>query len=155
MKTGDLPQEIRPLPLPIPETEGEGEDSGLAHLVGVAVDGEGIAYRLFTTNRWVTGERWHRAKDVIGLLDLFRVEHAGPPGRRTAGSPRCSTLFRPQIAMLVEERDRTLAAWAKGHRQVPATEDRRLEIVTSLRISIPEQCRAVDAALAERANVSL
>ena len=155
VKTGDLPQEIRPLPLPIPETEGEGEDSGLAHLVGVAVDGEGIAYRLFTTNRWVTGERWHRAKDVIGLLDLFRVEHARPSWPANRWITAMLTLFRPQIAMLVEERDRTLAAWAKGHRQVPATEDRRLEIVTSLRISIPEQCRAVDAALAERANVSL
>jgi hypothetical protein len=42
-----------------------------------------------------------------------------------------------------------LAEWAKAHPQSVVTEDRRVEIVTSLRISVPDQCRSVEAILAE------
>jgi hypothetical protein len=146
----DLPQEIRPLPLPT--CDAEGEVSGLAHLVAIAVDAEGTAYRLFTTNRWVTGESWYRAQDLIRLLELFHVGHARPSWPANRWITAMLTLFRPQVIMLLEERDRTVAAWAKSHPESPVTEDRRLEIVTSLRISLIEQRRAVDAALAERAH---
>jgi hypothetical protein len=147
IKAVDLPQEIRPLPLPT--ADAESEDSGLAHLIAIAVDGEARAYRLFTTNRWVTGESWYRAKDVIQLLDGFRIGHARPSWPANRWITAMLVLFRPQIVMLLEERDQTLAAWAKAHPQSVVTEDRRVEIVTSLRISVPDQCRAVEAILAE------
>jgi len=152
IKAVDLPEDIRPLPLPIEDAQYE--DSGLAHLVAIAVDSESRAYRLFTTNRWVTGEGRYRAKDVIGLLDCFRIGHARPSWPANRWITAMLALFRPQIAVLLEERDRTLTDWAKAHPQSPVAEDRRLEIVTSLRISVTEQCRAVEAALAERARPS-
>ena len=148
----DLPQEVRPLPLPIGEAGAE--VSGLAHLVAIAVDAGGKAYRLFTTNRWVTGESWYRGKDLIRLLEFFQVGHARPSWPANRWVTAMLSLFRPQVIMLLEERDRTVAAWAKSHPQSPVTEDRRLEIVSSLRISVAEQRRALDAALAERAHAA-
>jgi serine/threonine-protein kinase len=61
-------------------------------------------------------------------------------------------LFRPQIAWLLGERDRVLAQWAKTHRGRAAMEERSLEILSSLPISVADQRRAVESALAETAR---
>jgi hypothetical protein len=95
----------------------------------------------------VTGESWYRAQDLIRLLELFHVGHARPSWPANRWITAMLILFRPQVIMLLEERDRTVAAWAKSHPESPVTEDRRLEIVTSLRISLIEQRRAVDCCL--------
>jgi len=54
---------------------GEGQ---LSHLVAVAMDSHGWPIRLFCTTRWVTGETWYRAEDVVRMLDRFVVDHAYP-----------------------------------------------------------------------------
>jgi hypothetical protein len=113
------------------------------------MDAESRPLRLFSTNRWVTGESWHRAKDVILLLDRFAIGHARPSWPANRWITAMLRLFRPQIAWLLEERDRRIAAFAKSHRGAQATEDRRVEIAASLSISLAEQRQAVDAALAE------
>ncbi len=55
-----------------------GRSDEVCHLVALAVDGKGEPLRLFTTNRWVTGETWYRADDVIRMLDRFRVRGERP-----------------------------------------------------------------------------
>jgi hypothetical protein len=148
LKPSDLPAEIRPLPVPSsPAPSGQG--GALAHLVAIAMDGQSRPLRLFTTNRWVTGESWHRARDVLALADRFAVGHARPSWPANRWITAMLVLFRPQIAWLLTERDRVLAAWAKAHPRAAATEDRNLEILSTLAISVADQRRAVEAALAE------
>jgi len=151
LKAADLPPEIRPLPVPGAGPESA-RDGGLAHFVAIAMDAQSRPYRLFTTNRWVTGESWYRAQDVIGLIDRFQVGHARPSWPANRWITAILALFRPQIAMLLEERDRSLSAWTQAHPDADPTEDRRLEIVSSLPISVADQLRAVDAALADTAR---
>src|SRR4029077_7585502 len=52
----------------------------VSHLVAVALARGGEAWRLFTPNRWVTGETWYRAEDVIRMLDRFSLDAAEPAG---------------------------------------------------------------------------
>ena len=56
----------------------------VCHLVAIAVDRRGEPIRLFTTNRWVTGETWYRAEDVIRMLDGFSLtdKRARTPSQR-------------------------------------------------------------------------
>ena len=46
--------------------------------MAIAVDPRGEPIRLFTTNRWVTGETWYRADDVIRMLDRFAISDVDP-----------------------------------------------------------------------------
>ncbi|MEE8172364.1 MAG: hypothetical protein V3T62_05480, partial [Alphaproteobacteria bacterium] len=39
-------------------------DDALSHIIGISMDAKGMPIRLFTTNRWVTGEAWYKARDV-------------------------------------------------------------------------------------------
>ena len=45
----------------------------VSHLIAIAVDARSEPIRLFTTNRWVTGETWYPAEDVIKMLDHFVI----------------------------------------------------------------------------------
>jgi hypothetical protein len=148
LKPSDLSPDIRPLPV-AGTAAGAGGQGALAHLVAIAMDADGRPYRLFTTNRWVTGESWHRAKDVIAMAERFAIGHARPSWPANRWITAMLLLFRPQIAWLLCERDRVLAQWAKAHRGRAATEERSLEILSSLPISVAGQAHAIEAALAE------
>ncbi len=150
LKAPELSGEIRPLP--VPATEPSAGHDGFAHLLAIAMDGQSQPVRLFTTNRWVTGESWHRAKDVLALAHRFAIRHARPSWPANRWITAMLALFRPQLVWLAEERDRALAAWAKGHPGDDATEDRRIESLSSLSIRVADQRRAIDAALAESAR---
>ena len=45
----------------------------VSHLGAIAVDARGLPVRLFTTNRWVTGERWVGAATIIRRLGRFQT----------------------------------------------------------------------------------
>src|SRR5207244_9619648 len=64
-ETAVLPPQAAPLK--------RGARDEVSHLIAIAVDVRGEPIRLFTTNRWVTGETWYRAADVIQMLDCFVV----------------------------------------------------------------------------------
>ena len=143
-----MPADMHPLPVPgwSPPTD---ENGALCHLVAISMDRRGDPYRLFTVNRWVTGETWYRGADVVRMLDLFAIDQARPswPVNRWITAMVC--LFKPQIASLVTARDRRIAAWRRSHPEGDVFEDRRLEIAAAERISVEAQIAAVEAALAE------
>jgi hypothetical protein len=136
---------------PVPYTGGEpwpGGDQALSHLIAISMDAYGVPIGLFTVNRWVTGDTWYPARDVIAMLDGFVIDHANPswPVNRWIGS--MLRLFRPRIEALVLARDQTLAAWARSHPDRDVFEDRELEIVSHTAISVESQIAAVAATLA-------
>lgn len=141
-----MPSGVRPAPLP-DLAPMESDNDALSHLIGVAVDGAGQAVRLFTTNRWVTGETWYAATDVIAMLNGFVVDHARPSWPTNRWITGVIRLFRPQIIQLLLERDAAIQRWAAQHPDTYVYEDRGLDITSQRAISVEEQIAKVDMVL--------
>ncbi len=141
-----MPMGIRPAALP-DAAPPENDNDALSHLIGVGMDGAGQAVRLFTTNRWVTGETWYAADDVIAMLDGFIVDHARPSWPANRWLTGLVRLFRPQIVRLLRERDATVRDWADRHPDAYVYEDRGLDITSQCAISVEEQIAEVDMLL--------
>lgn len=141
-----MPPGLKPVPLEDYE-EPENPNDALSHLVGIAMDVAGLPVRLFTTNRWVTGETWYAAADVMRMLDGFVVDHARPSWPANRWITALMRLFRPQIRALLRERDETISRWADRHPDACVFEDRNLEVASQIIISVDEQIAAVELAL--------
>src|SRR5439155_16818196 len=119
----------------------------VCHLVALSVDGRGEPLRLFTTNRWVTGETWYRADDVIRMLDRFRLRGDRPSGLLNRWIGALLRLFQPEIAALLRDRDQAILEqrWRwRGN----VLEDPRLEITSSIDIDLDARLAGVE----QRAN---
>lgn len=131
----------RPPPQAAPLKQGARDE--VSHLVAIALDPRGEPIRLFTTNRWVTGETWYRAEDVIRMLDRFSVGSGVGPAVLNCWVGAMIGLFRPQIAALLRLRDDTVMAWRR-RRRTDVFEDARLEITSSVEIAIDAQLALLD-----------
>lgn len=145
LRPGGMPAGIRPAPLP-DLANGRGDDDELSHLVAIAVDHAGEPVRLFCTNRWVTGETWYAAADVVRMLDGFRIDVARPSWPLNRWLTALLVLFRPQIEALLAERDAAVAAWQAAHPDVFVYEDRTLEVAAERAVDVGRQIRAVERA---------
>ncbi len=141
-----MPPGVEPVPYDGTE-EGPRGDEASSHLIAVSMDPYGLPIELFATNRWVTAEVWHRATDVIRMLDCFVIDHAYPSWPVNIWVSAMMRLFRPQIEALLHHRDEVVAAWAAGHPGVDVFEDRGLEITGQLEISVEQQIGEARAAL--------
>jgi hypothetical protein len=159
LRARGMPRGVHPLVLPelaiadspaapaapsAPQSQDGGDP--WCHLVAIAMDAEGLPLRLFTTNRWVTGETWYRASDVELMLDRFAIA-TGPKllGRWITGMVG---LFKPEIASLIRARDEAVMGWRRRRRgKVHVFDDRRLEVTAALDIDVDTQLRRIDAAL--------
>ncbi len=141
-----MPAGIAPAPL-ADALEPAGPDDRYSHLIAIAMTREGLPFRLFTVNRWVTGETWHRADDVCAMLAHFDIDHAQPSWPVNLWISAMLRLFRPQVEALVRARDRHVAAYAARHPDRDIHEDRDLAVTSYLDISVIDQMRAVDEAL--------
>ncbi|MGD9924158.1 MAG: hypothetical protein AB7V13_22365 [Pseudorhodoplanes sp.] len=121
----------------------------LTHLVGISMTPTGFPVRLFTTNRWVTGEVWRKADQIIAKLDRFAVQRPDdfPADRWLTAMIR---LFRPQIEKLLIDRDLRVKQWQSTHPNEDAFEDTRLEVTSQLDISLFEHIEALDRELDRR-----
>lgn len=122
-----------------------GERDEVSHLIAIAIDARGEPIRLFTTNRWVTGETWYRAEDVTQMLDRFVIAEREPSAVVNRWIGALIRLFRPQIAALLQARDETVMAWRR-RRRTHVFEDPRLEITSTLNIQLDTQLAIVDRA---------
>lgn len=122
----------------------------LCHLVALSLDARGEPLRLFTTNRWVTGETWYRADDVIRMLVRFTPCGDYPSAllNRWLGALVC--LFEPEIAVLLRRRDKAIAErrWRKS---TDPLEDATLEVTSSCEIDVTARLAAVAGHRAEAA----
>jgi hypothetical protein len=120
----------------------------VCHLAAIAIDARGEPIRLFTTNRWVTGETWYRAEDVIGLLDRFQLGAAEASPLLNRWLVAVVQLFRAEIAQLLRDRDAAVMA-RRRQRRVPVFEDPRFEIPSSIDIELDARLAAVERSAAE------
>ena len=115
----------------------------VCHLVAIAVDHDGEPVRLFTTNRWVTGETWYAAEDMIRMLDRFRVAGDQPPALVGRWLTALIRLFQDDIASLLLARDRTVRE-RRWRWRSNVLEDPRLEITSSLPVDLAARLAEVE-----------
>ena len=144
-----MPSTIAPAPL-ADYAPPEGDNDALSHLIGISMDQYGYPIRLFSTNRWVTGEVWYAANDVIGMLDLFNMDLAYPSLPANIWITGMLRLFRPDIEELVRARDQKVAARQQHSPDTNVYEDRDLEITSFLDISVEGQIGRINEALARK-----
>lgn len=123
-----------------PPTAGD----AISHLVAISMTPSGMPARLFTTNRWVTAETWYSAPDVIAMLDGFVINSDTRSPVLNRWLTAMMILFRPQIEQLLIERDRVVEQWRSRHPDGDVFEDRRLEITSSLDISLERHIAWLD-----------
>lgn len=126
----------------------------VSHLVAIALDGQGEPIRLFTTNRWVTGETWYRADDVICMLDRFTLAGADGPVLLNRWIGAMVALFRPQVAALLRLRDETVMSWRR-RRRTNIFEDTRLEVTSSFDIDLDSQLAFLGRQRSELGRIGL
>jgi hypothetical protein len=143
LRAEGMPPGVAPLVLPETALPGAAPPPQAAPLKRGALDHRGEPIRLFTTNRWVTGETWYRADDVIHMLDRFALDNAGELTLVNAWLSAVLRLYRPQIALLLRTRDRTIMNWRR-RRRTNVFEDARIEVTSSLDIDLDEQLAAHD-----------
>jgi hypothetical protein len=124
-----------------------GENGALSHLIAISMTPIGMPERLFTTNRWVTGETWYTAEDVIAMLDRFSIDLDQPSPLLNQWLTAMFVLFRPQIESLLIERDRVVAQWSALNPKADVFEDRRLEITSSIEIPLYDHIERLDKQL--------
>lgn len=144
-----MPPAVKPAPVADLESPA-GENDALSHLIAISMDKYGVPTRLFTTNRWVTGEVWYGAADVRAMIERFEIDLARPSWPLNRWITAMVRLFQPQIAALLKARDRRVAGWAAARPGANVYEDRDLEITSVVEISIDDQIRRVREALAAR-----
>lgn len=144
-----MPPGVRPVPLPdyVPAAD---DNDDLSHLVAIAMDRDGTPISLFTTNRWVTGETWYAAEDVIAMLGHFRIDHARPSWPVNRWVSAMFGLFRPEIEQLLRERDVAVARWRERHPDVNVFEDRGLEVTSETAVDVEDRIRDVERAWRQR-----
>ncbi len=137
MRQRGMPAGVEPLDMPHIEPWPAGDDA-LAHLIAISMDADGAPIGLFAPNRWVCGDTWYAANDVIAMLEGFRIDHAWPswPVNRWLGA--MFVLFRPHIEALLRERDHVVALWGEVQKDEDVLERRELEILAYLPISLDE-----------------
>jgi hypothetical protein len=136
-------------PAPVPDLkEPQSENEALSHLVGISMNRAGLPIRLFTTNRWVTGETWYAAGDVIRMLDCFVIDHARPSWPANRWITALMRMFRPQIIELLHARDAEIHRRRNIAPQINVFEDRDLEVASEMRVSIEDQIARIELALA-------
>ena len=143
-----MPPGIEPAPVPDYQAP-EGENDALSHLIAVSCDKQGDPIKLFTTNRWVTGEIWYKAEDVIRMLGYFQIDHVRPSWAVNIWITNMLILFRPQIRALIEERDSVVDNWAAENNSGDVYEDRALEVTAECTVSVEGQIAAAREALKE------
>ena len=94
----------------------------------------------------MTDETWFAASDVIAMLDRFVVDLARPSWPVNRWITAMIDLFRPQIEMLIEARDRVVLQRARRLGR-DVYDDRDLEVTAVCPIDIDAQIDAVGEAL--------
>jgi hypothetical protein len=125
-------------------------DDALSHLVAISMDPKGFPIKLFTTNRWVTGEVWYAGEDVCRLLPCFAIDHAQPSWPVNIWITNMLILFAPQIRELIRARDLAVARWMRRRPSGNVFEDRGLEVTAETAVDVDWQIGAVRNALAMR-----
>ncbi|MDH3376425.1 MAG: hypothetical protein OEQ39_05585 [Gammaproteobacteria bacterium] len=137
---------------PVPydgDTEWPRGNDAVSHLIAISMDKRGYPIGLFATNRWVTGETWYAARDVVHMVDNYVIDHAYPNWPVNRWITAMFRLFKPQILALIEQRDVVVKKWLADHPTEDVYEDRKLEMTGEIPISVDRQLSLIEHALSK------
>jgi hypothetical protein len=145
LRSKGMRRSVKPVPYSGDVKRPTGKDA-LSHIVAISMNGPGMPIGLFTTNRWVTGETFYAADDVVDMIDRFGIEQSYPCLATNRTVSALIHLFKPQIVALLELRDETLRNWKERYPDRDIYEDRELEITSIVDINVERQVSAVKKA---------
>ena len=117
-----------------------------SHLVGISMDSQDYAFKLFTINHWITGGNWRNANALESRVKNFQVVGSGPSHKVNHWINHIFILFRPQIMRVIRDRD----AYIEGLEDKKTLKDIRLEVISSINISVVISKRMIEKILNER-----
>jgi len=79
------------------------------HLIGIALNQQGLPVRLFTTNQWVTGEKFVSAKSAVAELRDFDMATKGRMGPIARWISAFTKLYFSEMEMLILDRDHKIS----------------------------------------------
>lgn len=127
---------------------GDAEDRAaadtFAHLAGVSMDEYGVPKRLFAVNRWVSDDTWFSAADTIRMLDRFQIDQGWPSWPTNRWLSALIRLYRHHIAALLKARDDVLAERMKRDPLESILEDRELDEIVYMPISVDHLLEQLD-----------
>lgn len=136
LRAAGMPDGVAPLPFPRATEAWPAGDDAISHLIAISMDAWGEPIGLFACNRWVTGETWYPAEDVLRMLDRFVIDHAWPSWPTNRWISAMLRLYRPWIEGLLWHRDAVIAAHLNAQPDDDVFENRALEITGYLPISV-------------------
>ncbi len=86
----------------------ERDASVFHHLIAISLDQTGLPMRIFTTNQWVTGERWLPATQTLKFLKDFDMAVKGRMAPLSRWVSAFTKLFYLDMEDLIIERDRKM-----------------------------------------------
>lgn len=137
LRAAGMPPGTAPAAMPHEEPWPEGGQA-IAHLVAISMNAYGYPIGLFAPNRWVAGDTWYRAQDVIRMLPRFRIDHAWPSWPVNRWISAMLVLFGPHIEQLLRARDRSLEAWREKRRDEDVLECRDIDILAQMPVSVED-----------------
>ena len=146
-----MPEKIEPAPYKGDESLRPQGDEALSHIISISMNPDGYPIGLFSTNRWVTGETFYKADDVIAMMDNFKMDLLYPSWPVNIWITSMIKLFRPQIEVLLRQRDQTIGQWQLTNINKDVYEDRDLEVTSQTSIDVDNQIKLVNAELQKRA----
>lgn len=149
LRAAGMPPSVVPVKNSGSEDWPSGADA-LSHLICISMSQDGEPMGLFTTNRWVTGETWYKADDVVKMIDAFIVDHAFPNLAVNQWISAMFRLFKYEIIELLHERDRAIAQWKAEHPDQDVFEDRNLEVTSYKSINVDRKIDEIQHALLRR-----
>jgi len=144
-----MPDAIQPVALPDYDPEMDISEVN-SHVIGIGMNELGVPIRLFTVNRWVTGETWHKAEDVVSLLDQFEVDSVHPSWPINLWITNMVALFKPQIKELILRRDMQIAEWQEQYPDNNVFENRELEVTSHIDINLADSIISIERELQNR-----
>jgi hypothetical protein len=131
MRKKGIPPHIQPTTIDTSQQPEGSKTDDICHLIAISMDKYGKPVSLFTTNRWVTGETWYQAADVISLLDYFNIDHSYPSWPLNLWLSSMVRVYRDEIITLIKQRDATITEWQQRHPEKNPYEDRALEVTST------------------------
>ena len=104
------------------------------HLIGIALNQQGLPTRLFTTNQWVTGEVMADSKTVIKSIQGFEIVTKGRMALVAKWIGALIQLFTTEIEGLIYERDQKIA-------QLVAEQGNRELVLNSKKNHVLSECK--------------
>ncbi len=123
-----IPAAMQPLAPSDVAERADGEDV-LSHLIAISMDRSGKPIGLFTINRWVTGDCWFSAPDMIAMIELFEIDHAFLSWPVNLWMSAKFRRYRPHMQALLRRRDEMVSQWAHIASGL-VYEDRTLDITS-------------------------